>query len=100
MLADEPSHTEDDIDILCNMVSVLKIEYDVVTEVIDDEEDFPTENMDIHKVVCFYVTNDNYVKKKNTIFEKPDAGMKSYLKFTYAKQIAFHAWYIKYIGNY
>ena len=35
MIADDFSDSEGDLDVLCNMVSVLSVEYDMVTEVTD-----------------------------------------------------------------
>lgn len=36
------SMSEGDLDILCNVVSVLLVEYDVVTKVTDIEEEYST----------------------------------------------------------
>lgn len=35
MIADDFSDSEGDLDVLCNVVSVLPVEYDMVTEVTD-----------------------------------------------------------------
>ena len=40
MVEDNFSVSKGDFDVLCNMVSMLPVEYDVVTEVIDAEEEY------------------------------------------------------------
>jgi len=41
------------LDIICNVVSILPVEYDVTSEVNDVEIDF-TEEMATHKPLCYY----------------------------------------------
>jgi len=45
------SDFELDFDVICNVVLVLPVEYDVMSEVTEDEEDF-TEEMVVHKPMC------------------------------------------------
>jgi len=49
------------LDIVCNGVSILLVEYDVISEVNDVEIDF-TEEMANHKPLCHYVMNDGCVE--------------------------------------
>jgi len=67
------------IDIICNVVSILPVEYDVIFEVNDVEVDF-TEEMANHKPLCCYVMNDGCVENQHAIFEKPDYTMNHHLK--------------------
>lgn len=70
---------EDDFDILCNMVSVLPREYGCVTEVAEPE-DYEEDDMARHKLVCYFVMNNNCIEEKNVFFERPHKGMKSHFK--------------------
>lgn len=45
------SGSEDDFDVLCNMVSVLPMEYNCVTEV-TESEDYEEEEMGRYKPIC------------------------------------------------
>lgn len=83
MVINNFSMSEGNLDILCNVVSVLLVEYDVVTKVTDTEEEYSTENMARHKPVCYYVMNYGCVEEKNSIFERPDIGMMSNLKLLF-----------------
>lgn len=65
------SGSEDDLDIISNMISVLPLEYDVVTKV-TEEEDGSAEEMDTHKPLCYYVMHDDSVNKDKTIFKRPN----------------------------
>lgn len=80
MIAENSSESEDDFEILYNVVSVLLIEQDMVTKITDAEEEYFPEDMVDHKPVCYYVMNDGCVEEQNAIFEKSDIGMKSHLK--------------------
>jgi len=84
------SESEASFDVIC-VASILSIEYDVTSEIIEDEDDF-TEEMVVHKPMCYYVMNNGYVEDHHAIFERHDYHMKSHLKplFIQAK--------IKYIG--
>lgn len=45
MIANNISESKDDVDVLCNMVSVLPIKYDLVTEVTDVEKEYFSNKM-------------------------------------------------------
>jgi hypothetical protein len=78
---------EDDFDVLVNVVLILPIEYDVPSEVTDEEDDFEGSEMANHKPVCYYVMGNGCVEEQQAVFEKPHEGMKNHLKplFTRAK---------------
>ncbi|KEH16120.1 hypothetical protein MTR_0319s0030, partial [Medicago truncatula] len=67
------------LDIVCNVVSILPVEYDVQSEINEVESDFVDE-MAIHKPLCYYVMNNGCVEEQHAVFEKPDTSMKSHLK--------------------
>jgi len=67
------------IDIICNVVSILPVDYDVISEVNDVEVDF-IEEMANHKPLCYYVMNDGCVENQHAIFEKPYYTMNHHLK--------------------
>jgi hypothetical protein len=71
---------EPEFDVICNVVSILPAEYDVISEVEESEEDCNPEDMKKYKSMCFYVTYYGYGDKQKAIFEKPNGFMKSYLK--------------------
>ena len=73
------SDSEPSLDIVCNVVSILPVEYDVISEVNDVEIDF-TEEMANHKPLCYCVMNDGCVESQHAIFEKPDHIMNHHLK--------------------
>lgn len=62
MIKDNFSNLEDDFDVLYNMVSMLPNEYDVVIEVTNVEEECFVDEMDYHKLVCYYVMNNNCIE--------------------------------------
>ncbi|XP_039686971.1 uncharacterized protein [Medicago truncatula] len=63
------------LDIVCNVVSILPVEYDVQSEINEVESDFVDE-MAIHKPLCYYVMNNGCVEEQHAVFEKPDTSMK------------------------
>jgi hypothetical protein len=67
------------LDIVCNVVSMLPAEYDVLSEVNEIESDF-TEEMANHKPICYYVINNGCVENQHAVFEKPDFPMNHHLK--------------------
>lgn len=83
------SGSEDDFNIICNVVSVLPREYDCVTKMTElvycNEE-----KMAKHKLVCYFVMNNCCIKEKNVFFERPDEGMKSHLKPIHKSQSLEH----------
>jgi len=80
------SDSESSLDIMCNVVSILPIEYDMMSEVSEVEEDF-TEEMANHKPLCYYVMDNGCVENQHAVFEKPDFQMRHHLKplFIHAK---------------
>jgi len=58
---------------------MLPIEYDVPSEVNEVESDF-TEEMAIHRPLCYYVMNNGYVEDRHVVFERPDVSMRLHLK--------------------
>jgi len=69
---------EADFDVIC-LLSILPVECDVTSEVIADEGDF-TEEMVVHKPLCYYVMDNGFVESEQAMFERPDDLMKSHLK--------------------
>jgi len=49
-----------DFDAIC-VVSILPVEYDVTSKITEDEGDF-TEEMAVHKPLCYYVMNNGCVE--------------------------------------
>jgi hypothetical protein len=78
-MASNFSESDPSLDIVCNVVSVLPIEYDVPSEVIEVESDF-TEEMAFHKPLCYYVINNGCVEDQHEVFERPDISMMHHLK--------------------
>ena len=72
--------SEPDFDVICNVVSILPAEYDMVSEVDDSEEEFDPKDMEEYKPMCYIVTNDGSESNRKAIFEQPDDSMKSHLK--------------------
>jgi len=70
--------SEVDFDIIC-VVSILPIEYDVTSEITVDEGYF-TEEMVVHKPLCYYVMDNGCVEGEQAMFEKPNYHMKNHLK--------------------
>jgi len=73
------SNFEPSLDIIYNVVSILPIEYDIMSEVNEVEENF-TEEMTNHKSLCYYVMDSGCVENQHAIFEKPDFQMRHHLK--------------------
>ena len=73
------SDSEPSLDIVCNVVSILPVEYDVTSEVNEVETDF-TDEMANHKSLCYFVMNNGCVENQYAIFEKPDFLMTRHLK--------------------
>lgn len=76
------TESDSSLDIVCNVVSVLPIEYDVPSEVNEVESDF-TDEMAIHKPLCYYVMNNGCVKDQHGVFEMLDASMRLHLKLLF-----------------
>jgi len=72
------SESEPSFDVIC-VVSVFPIEYDIPSELSDVESDF-TEEMAIHRPLCYYVMNNGCVEDQHAFFERPIDSMKLHLK--------------------
>ncbi|MCH87192.1 hypothetical protein A2U01_0008058 [Trifolium medium] len=77
---DDLLESDGDFDVIVKVVSILPVEYDVWSEVNDEEDDFEEPEMANHKPVCYYVMNNGCVEEQQAVFEKPDEGMKNHLK--------------------
>lgn len=82
---DEEMHSdfmdfEPNFDVLCNLVSILPAEYDIVSEIKDTNDDLNPEDIANHMAMCYYVTNYGCVEEQQVMFENPNGSMKSHLK--------------------
>lgn len=68
------SGSEDNLDIIYNMISVLPFEHDTITD-ISEEEYGLAEEMVTHKPLCYYIMNVDYVNEDKAIFLKRDMSM-------------------------
>lgn len=73
------SGSEDDFDVICNIVSVLPRECDCIIEV-TELVDCGEEEKAKHKPMCNFMMNNGCIEEKNAFFERPGEGMKSHLK--------------------
>ncbi|KAI5388210.1 hypothetical protein KIW84_074053 [Lathyrus oleraceus] len=73
------SSSEDSLEILVGVVSVMPREFDRITEV-DDNDSITEKKMVAHKSTCYYVMNNGCVEEQNYFFERPSKTMKSHLK--------------------
>ena len=71
--------SELDFDVICNVVSILPAEYDMVFEVEDSREEFDPKDMEEYKPMCYFVKNNGSEEDRKAIFEKPDDLMKNHL---------------------
>ena len=72
--------SKQDFDVVCNVVSILTAEYDMVSEFKEPEEDYNPEDMEKYKSMCCYLTDYGCGDQQKAIFEKPNSSMKGYLK--------------------
>lgn len=70
----------DDFLVNCGIVSVLSIEYDIVSEVSEMEEDFMPDETGGGKPLCYYVMNSGIVEEQKATFERPNPGIMYHLK--------------------
>lgn len=61
-------------------MSVLLEEYDCISHVSEEEDDYVVEEVANQKSFCYYMINNGVVEEQNAIFEKPDEGMIYLLK--------------------
>lgn len=60
---------DDDFNINYDIVSILRIEYDRVSEVSETDEDFLSDEASCEKTLCYYVMNSGVVEVQKAIFE-------------------------------
>jgi hypothetical protein len=77
---DDLLDSEGDFNVIVSVVSILPMEYDVWSEVVENEEDFDNGDMALHRPVSYYVMNNGCLEDQMASFEKPDESMKSHLK--------------------
>lgn len=56
------SRSEEDFEVLCNVVYVLPREYDRVTEVVEIK-DCEEEELAKHKAICYFMMNNRCIKE-------------------------------------
>lgn len=64
----------DDFVVNCDIVSVLPVEYDMVSKVSKTEEDFVRDETVGGKPLCYYVMNISVVEEQKATFERPSPG--------------------------
>ena len=72
--------SEPDFDFICNVVSILPAEYDMVSEVEDLEEEFDLKDMEEYKLLCYFVANNGSEDEQKAIFKKPGDSTKCWSK--------------------
>lgn len=80
--------SEPELDIICNMIYVLPIEYDTIIEVIEEEDNGFVEELAKHKALCYYVMKDGYVDEDKVVFERFDMAMQQHLKPMFIVKLA------------
>src|ERR1044072_9407940 len=84
MLTDNfDSGSEEDLNIICNVVSIMPAEFDKVSEVTEDEYDTATKESKDNMPICYYVRNEGEVIETEAVFKRPTETMKSHLKPLY-----------------
>src|ERR1044072_2736704 len=84
MLTDNfDSGSEEDLNIICNVVSIMPAEFDGVSEVTEDEYDSVTKESKDHKPICYYVMNEGDVIETVAGFKRPAETMKINFKPLY-----------------
>lgn len=79
VIDDFNSGSEDDFDVICNMVSLISREYDCVIKV-SKPVDYEEEETTRPKHVCYFVMNNGCIKEQNVFLERPNEGMENHLK--------------------
>ena len=75
----------EDFVVNCGIVSILPAEYDMVSEVSEQEEDFVPNETTEDKPLCYYVMNNGVVEEQKSMFERPSPGMMYHLKPLFIK---------------
>lgn len=93
-IEDDDMHTDNfdsglkgELDIICNIVFVLPIEFDQITEVTEEEDDCFVEEIENHKPICYHIMNNGCLEEEKFIFDRPNEEMKQHIKplFIWAK---------------
>lgn len=71
------SGSENNFDVICNVVSMLPIEYNTITKVKEEENEVAEESAN-HKPLCDYVMNNSCVDEDKAIFERLDLVMQQH----------------------
>ena len=71
---------DDELDIICNAVYVLPIEFGRVTEVTEEEDDYLEKEKIDHKHMCYHIMRYGSMEEEDVIFKKLDEEMKRHLK--------------------
>ena len=79
MLRSGFTDSEQDFDVICNLVSIVPVEYDMISEVDDSKEEFDPRDMGEYKPMCYFV-NDGSKDNQKAICELPDDSMRSHHK--------------------
>lgn len=72
--------SQPNFEVICNVVSILPVEYDVVSEVEKSEDDFNLDDLEKYRFMCCYASNYGYDEKQKAILEKSNGSMKGHLK--------------------
>lgn len=76
--------SEPDFDVICNIVSVLLVEYDCPTKV-EEFEKCDEQGMAKHMSFYYYVMNNGFIEEHNVFFESLDKGRNSGLKHLFIR---------------
>lgn len=79
------SGSEPKLDIICNMISILPIEYDTTTKENKEEGNGLAEELAKHKPLCYYVIKDVCVDEEKAVFERLDMEMQQHFKPLFIK---------------
>lgn len=74
-IGDFNSGSEDELDIICNMIYVLPIEFIQVTKVIEEDDSGLAEELANQKPLCYYMVNNGLIDEDKATFEWPDYNM-------------------------
>ncbi|MCI70299.1 hypothetical protein A2U01_0091562, partial [Trifolium medium] len=73
MEADDLLDSDPDFDdVIVNVISILPAEYDVWSEVIDGEDEFNSDELALHKPMCYYIMNNGCLEEQMATFERPN----------------------------
>jgi len=79
-LDSEFMESDPNYNVLCNVVSILPAEYDMVYEGEDSEEEFDPNDMEEYKPTWYFKTNNGSGDEKKATFVKPEDSMKNHFK--------------------